>query len=82
MVNIHPGDNLKFRYDRAVERLMEIRNELNSPLPELKEPKNGFRGGSKPKSNVTKSEFCNNVEKAKEYIKNGDIFQGSAVTEV
>ena len=24
MVNIHPGDNLKFRYDRAVERLMEI----------------------------------------------------------
>lgn len=75
MVNIHPGDNLKFRYDRAVERLMEIRNELNSPLPELNEPKNGFRGSSKPKSNVTKSEFCNSVEKAKEYIKNGDIFQ-------
>jgi anthranilate synthase component 1 len=26
-------------------------------------------------SNMTKEEFCANVEKAKEYIKNGDIFQ-------
>ena len=75
MVNIHPSDNLKEQYDRAVERLMEIRSELNSPLRHSEKPKSGYRGSSKPKSNVTKEEFCANVERAKEYIKDGDIFQ-------
>lgn len=75
MVNIHPGDNLRFRYDRAVERLMEIRSELSAPLTIKEKPKSGFRGASEPKSNFTKEQFCENVEKAKEYIKNGDIFQ-------
>ena len=28
-----------------------------------------------PKSNISKSRFVENIKKAKEYIKNGDIFQ-------
>lgn len=75
MVNIHPGDNLRFRYDRAVARLMEIRNELAAPLKIAAASGNGYRGSGKPKSNITKEQFCDNVKKAKEYIKNGDIFQ-------
>ena len=75
MVNIHPGENLRFRYDRAVERLIEIKNELAAPLELKSKPGSGFRGAGEPKSNITKERFCRNVEKAKEYIKNGDIFQ-------
>ena len=65
MVNIHPGDNLKFRYDRAVERLMEIRNELNSPLPELNEPKNGFRGALSLKATLLNQSFAIALKKRK-----------------
>ncbi len=75
MVNIHPGENLRFRYDRAVERLIEIKNELSAPLILPSKPGSGFRGSAKAKSNISKERFCENVEKAKEYIKNGDIFQ-------
>ena len=54
---------------------MEIRSEILRTLDRDIKPKTNFRSLSKPKSNITKAEFCENVEKAKEYIKNGDIFQ-------
>ena len=41
----------------------------------MKKEKREYRSSSKMVSNMTKEEFCANAEKAKEYIKNGDIFQ-------
>lgn len=76
-VNMHVDEDtdLKLQYSRATERLLEIRSEILRTLDRDIKPKTNFRSLSKPKSNVTKAEFCKNVEKAKEYIKNGDIFQ-------
>jgi anthranilate synthase component 1 len=68
------AEDFEAEYERANRRIVDIARELAaSPLP-----KNG--GGrhirvSPPASNFTKEEFIENVEKAKEYIRNGDIFQ-------
>lgn len=79
IVNIHAGDfsedELKSRYENATERLIQIKNELETSVNHKPKQRSGFRGSLKVESNVTEEEFCNNVEKAKEYIKNGDIFQ-------
>lgn len=38
-------------------------------------PESALSGGRRIDSNVSREQFCENVNKAKEYIKNGDIFQ-------
>ncbi len=80
IVNIHAYrndtlDDLRVKYDRAMEQLMKIKNELDAPYIPKPKKINGYRSAAKPKSNISREEFCANVEKAKEYIKNGDIFQ-------
>lgn len=79
-VNIHlsggdSAEELRGKYDSAIEQLIRIKSELDAPYIPKPKQNNTRRTVSKPKSNITKSEFCKNVEKAKEYIKNGDIFQ-------
>lgn len=80
IVNIHADENdteevLRQKYDSAAEQLIKIKSELDAPY--IPKPKriNAHRSSSKPKSNIGREKFCENVRRAKEYIKNGDIFQ-------
>lgn len=75
IVNLHTGNDIKQRYERVKNRLIEIRNEIENYVPIKKSRATNFRGSAVPESNISKSKFCENVERAKEYIKNGDIFQ-------
>ena len=61
-------------YAKAVERVMEAVRDLGQPLPDprnLGEPSEI----AEPVSNFTKKEYMLAVEKAKGYIRAGDIFQ-------
>lgn len=59
-------------YGKATAEIEKIINLINdsSPLPELK-----GRMKSDFECNVSEKEYCNIVEKTKEYIRDGDIFQ-------
>jgi anthranilate synthase component 1 len=61
-------------YERAVREIGEVEKLLAQPLPKRARSKNGKRR-IEPRSNVGKEQFCRAVEKAKEYILAGDIFQ-------
>ena len=64
-----------YQYKKATGRLLDIQQEMTDLSGLMKKEKREYRSSSKMVSNMTKEEFCANVEKAKEYIKNGDIFQ-------
>lgn len=70
-VNINT-DNLEENYKNAEATINEAAKLINSeePLPKLKAPKH-----TEFTCNFSKEEYCNVVEKTKEYIKDGDIFQ-------
>lgn len=60
-------------YDHAVKRLAALEKRLTRPLPKLPIVKSG-----KPvqvKRRTSKRDFCSAVERTKEYIAAGDIFQ-------
>ena len=63
-------DKILENYGKATAEIEKIINLINdsSPLPELK-------GRMKSECNVSEKEYCNIVEKTKEYIRDGDIFQ-------
>lgn len=65
-------DKVMENYGRAVADIEAINRMIQEPLALPKAKK-----GSKPHftCNVTREEYCAIVEKTKEYIKNGDIFQ-------
>ena len=72
ILNIKKG-NVEAQYKACEVRAENIANILKSYIPKQDAPKD-------PKeivvtSNVTKDEYLDNVNKAKEYIRNGDIFQ-------
>lgn len=78
IVNLHTDgesgeDSLREKYDGVTERLLKIRDEIFSAKRGLIKQNKCECG--EVESNLTKEQFCANVEKAKEYIKNGDIFQ-------
>lgn len=75
IVNVHAEGNIERQYEKATGRLMDIKAEMDDLSKLMIKEKRDYRSTSKVTSNVTKEEFCKNVEKAKEYIKNGDIFQ-------
>lgn len=59
-------------FEKAIARISLVENILNKPyesLPSKANPQFKFT------SNYSESEYCAAVEKAKEYITNGDIFQ-------
>ncbi|MDD3186212.1 MAG: anthranilate synthase component I [Anaerostipes sp.] len=70
--NIHRDDNLEETYKGLEQRALEIL-KLIEKRPEKKEK--SILGTPEVLSNVTKEEYEKNVETAKEYIRNGDIFQ-------
>ena len=65
-------DKVLENYGKAVTDIENIIRLINDPAPLPK-----LRTGSKPNftCNVSKEEYCSMVEKTKEYIVNGDIFQ-------
>ena len=73
MVNVD-GDspNIDEVYTQATERIKELAAFINKPT----KPRTvRFEENIKFESNTTKEEFMKRVEKAKAYIRNGDIFQ-------
>ncbi|MBL1209635.1 anthranilate synthase component I [Geminocystis sp. GBBB08] len=68
-------------YDQACDKITKLVLKLQLPLPVLAKPlefnpsQNQESQSINYTSNTTKEAFCQNVEKAKEYIKAGDIFQ-------
>ncbi|MBI3697344.1 MAG: anthranilate synthase component I [Acidobacteria bacterium] len=61
-------------YWRAVEDIAAIEKKLARPLPRQK-PEGREREIPLPKSNLGREKFCKAVEKGKEYILAGDVFQ-------
>lgn len=75
IVNIHAGGDIEAQYRKACLRLLDIQREMSDLSKLMIKKEREYRSTSEITSNVTKEEFMNNVLKAKEYIKNGDIFQ-------
>lgn len=71
MVNVKT-DNLKTNYDKAVNEINRIKDLIQHGVPY--EIKKG-RLKSEFRQLFNKEQFCKMVEKAKYYIKEGDIFQ-------
>ncbi len=82
------GVDIEKAYQQTCDRLAKLVNKLQLPLSSQDtvlewtspEESRGSGGGTQQSqanytSNVTKEQFCANVQKAKEYIKAGDIFQ-------
>jgi anthranilate synthase component I len=61
------------KYDAAVREIRRTRRTLESPLP--RQPKARRSAPLKVRSNMTKPQFTGSVNKAKEYIRAGDVFQ-------
>jgi anthranilate synthase component I len=62
-------------YDLALERLGDAISDLERNLPYRREAANVVRSLPDPVSNTTREEYHAIVERAKEYIRAGDIFQ-------
>ena len=75
-----PNVDLAEAYQKTCDRVTQLVNKLQSPLSqqstllEWKPPGSGA-GEIEYSSNTSREEFCANVQKAKQYIKAGDIFQ-------
>ncbi len=68
-------DDLKGAYEKAIEKIDGIVEDLWGPLKHSHYKKGDEQINLKWSSNVTKEEFIGKVEQAKEYIAAGDIFQ-------
>ncbi len=69
---LEEGANLRDSYDNALERIAEIKAALRRPL-DLRTT--ASKGHVNVKSNFREADFCEAVRQAKNYIRNGDIFQ-------
>lgn len=73
---VRPDENVssKEAYDQACQRLGQAIESFNAPLPHITETKTPTPI-PKPSSNVERDEYYAIIERAKEYIFAGDIFQ-------
>ena len=74
IINIDMQDDIERQYYDAEEKAKNIIAKIENYSPKITE-KELSDTDYKVKSNVTKEEYMANVEKAKDYIVNGDIFQ-------
>ena len=70
-----PGLGARAAYARASERLMDVVSDLERPAPAAPPPPPDLPAVSKIDSNTTHDEYLAIVERAKEYIRAGDVFQ-------
>ncbi|MCL6609909.1 MAG: anthranilate synthase component I [Peptococcaceae bacterium] len=75
VVNTRPGDGGKAGYGKALEAIGEVLDRISGQEtpPVLAHP--GERRAGAVKTNLTREEFMERVEKAKEYIRAGEILQ-------
>jgi len=66
------GADLEARYDEAVSTIADIRERLAAPIPRAAA---GIRDAPAFTSNIGSDGFAAAVERAKEYIRAGDIYQ-------
>jgi anthranilate synthase component 1 len=69
------GLSAKAAYAQAAERVMDAQRTLERGLPQATRALGDPRSPSPPVSNFTKAGYMAAVERAKEYIRAGDIFQ-------
>jgi anthranilate synthase component I len=69
------GQNAKAAYAQAAERVMDAVRDLERAMPAETRNLGEAHEASAPVSNFTKSGYMEAVEKAKDYIRAGDIFQ-------
>ncbi len=74
---VWPQDGIDARaaYARAGERLSDAVADLERPAPATPAPPLDLPSGVAVESNMTRDEYLAMVERAKEYIRAGDIFQ-------
>ncbi len=72
---ISDGQSAKAAYAQAAERVMDAVRDLERAMPAETRDLGEAKEVSPPVSNFTKSGYMKAVEKAKEYIRAGDIFQ-------
>ncbi len=75
IVNIHADGDIEEKYKAAAARINAIKAEMADMSRLMEKPPKHTNTELKVTSNMTKEDFCKRIEKAKEYIKNGDIFQ-------
>ena len=71
--NIDKNSDISQQYEKCERRCEEIIGMLRAYKPEKRERRGN--GEVTVTSNITKERYLENVERAKEYIRNGDIFQ-------
>lgn len=69
------GLSAKAAYAQAAERVMDAQRSLEMPVPVAQRTLGDGDAPADPVSNFTKSGYMEAVEKAKDYIRAGDIFQ-------
>jgi anthranilate synthase component I len=72
---IGDGRSAQIAYNHAAERLSDAVNDFSRSLPHTVSAEASADDMPEPTSNTTKEEFFGMVEKAKDYIRAGDIFQ-------
>jgi anthranilate synthase component 1 len=77
VTSVWPSAELSARaaYNQACERLADTVTDFGRNLPERREEVDTLADLPEPTSNVTQAQFHKMVERAKEYILAGDIFQ-------
>nr|WP_212769840.1 anthranilate synthase component I [Thalassovita mangrovi] len=69
------GQSARAAYAQAAERVMDAVRDMERALPQQARDLGEAEESAPPQSNFTKSGYMEAVEKAKEYIRAGDIFQ-------
>ncbi|QIE44182.1 anthranilate synthase component I [Pseudohalocynthiibacter aestuariivivens] len=69
------GQSARAAYAQAAERVMDAVRDLERALPRASREMGEAHEDAPPVSNFTRDAYKNVVEKAKEYIRAGDIFQ-------
>ncbi len=72
---VSDGQSARAAYAQAAERVMDAVRDLERAMPQAARDLGEAHEVSPPVSNFTKDGYMAAVEKAKEYIKAGDIFQ-------
>ena len=75
IVNIHADGDIDREYEAAARRCDEMIAEMSDVSRLLKKESSPEKKELRVESNMTKEEFCSKIERAKQYIADGDIFQ-------
>lgn len=79
IANLHVNGNLERSYNSTVEKIKKIHREILSTRWKVydycNKPEQEAKKEFQIRSNISRKRFCENVLKAKKYIKEGDIFQ-------